>query len=407
MMKIFLLALAFAIGYLRPIQGGERCRSKLIATASRRNGLGHRVMGLLASLQVANVLHTPLYLEKEYWATSSNIHSMKNKRYKAERFFPLPVANISLSEMNQLPVIESISEAHIWQSRRCNQNFLIGMSGKHSCETSLFCSTVPGLYDLGSQILGELIPSINPKETLNKQEHLMQALRKNDDKKLGVSYMNVFWHLRTGDTTVPVTWSAMLNLKNTIDSLIQNHKPRHVILTHNASQACQHLHVSRDLLSSLYNFEIIDRFEIDEVIDLLIAADIVVSLGSSSSYIAPLLKTYKKLVHFYFPPKEIYWGGRKVIPVIFRSESDVTKTASYRAYFIRKGVVPVMGTDGSIFSGYIEKMKLMISYIDNGGEIPLRVSMISKEKWRPLHVSFGGSRLELNIANWPQIDIDT
>lgn len=78
----------------------------------------------------------------------------------------------------------------------------------------------------------------------------------------------------------------------------------------------------------------------------LFTANVMVSMGSSGSYIIPAVKSHKKLLHFYFPPKECNIGSTPV------SDSDISNHWAYRAYFMRRGVLPMNPYTGEVLTSY-------------------------------------------------------
>lgn len=349
------------------------CKPKLVALPAR-GGVGHNVMSLVTGMRAARALNMTLYLDSEFWAGNDKNLVVGGTYHRIATYFPtfeyVTTTNLTVAATD-------MKNLTLYFESECHE--VVGaLFGHHFCNG--YCSAVPGSYDRAAEIL---VPPPLPALPAEKDHKV---------RKKPSQFVDVYWHLRTGDITVQVHPDNIQKLRKTIDSYFSNRIPRHFILTQNKTQAlgtfeCQHkkAKLKRECAGNytMHGFEIIDRYNITEVINQLLAADVIVSMGSSGTYIAPLLQSHKKLVHFYFPPKESYWKLNGAHRTDLTTEAAITKTMHYRNYFMRKGVIPVIGERGEIFNKYEHKMKMLLQHVDHGEDIPYNISMQHYENWLP------------------------
>lgn len=346
------------------------CRPSIVAMPAHA-GVGHDVMSLVAGMRTARALNTTLLLEMHFWDSNEKRNHVEGGTYNAmQKYFPslryVKTARHIKTANNMKDLVKLFRKSC---DMRVGGNF-----GKRFCDGH-HCSRVPGSYDRVSDMLAD-------SPSMVVADNIEQAAIRDKSK-----FIDIYWHLRTGDITLAVHPHIMRRLRNTIDSYISKKIPRHIILTQNRSQALSALecleknagpHGVCEGNYTLHGFDVIDKYNMTEVIDLLLGADVVVSMGSSGTYLAPLLRSYKRLVHFYFPPKESYKNNTDL-----STEAAISETAAFQCYFIRKGVIPVLADRGEVFIEYKDKMKTMLRCIDQDVDIPYNVSMLHYEKWRP------------------------
>lgn len=356
----------------------------LVATPTL-SGVGHDVMGLLTAIRVGDILSTELYLHDGFWLADSERHKVHSGNYSfMEQWFRFPYLkdvkyNKSITRVEQVRSLSKfLSSAHDY----CGAMVLINFGAKHACNNG-FCCNIPGMYDRSATLVSYLIPNRLNREGTRSRHHLL-AIESDSELELVVC-----WHIRSGDIIIGIDTEAILRLKSIIDSQLSTKLPRHFFVTQNATQV---KHFFRSHLHVLAAFTFVETSEMRDTVDVLMDADILVSMGSSGSYIIPALKSHTRLVHFYFPPKETFMDTmtwqQTTRPL---TNQDISASLAYRGYFIRKGVVPVNHNTGEVFPEYFSKMRTMLNLIDAGQAIPLEVSMIHFETWRPwvLNVSSG------------------
>jgi hypothetical protein len=199
----------------------------------------------------------------------------------------------------------------------------------------------------------------------------------------------VHWHLRTGDLSVIIDVSQFLFLKGTIDAHIKHRKVVHHVFTQNSTQGLILLAQASKNKAAINifrsHFKLIDKHDMENVLKQLLAAHIVVSLGSSTNYMVPLLKKHENYVHFFFPPKETLTkrnGGSFRITSL-KGMQQVRNNSAYASFFVNKGIVPVFNVANIniIPEEYKYKMETMLDCLDRRVAIPRRVSELSYEGW--------------------------
>jgi hypothetical protein len=371
------------------------CQLKGLVATPTLSGVGHDTMGLLTAIRMADILQTELYLHDAFWWADSARHHVQSGNYSfMEEYFPFPYLKNVKHKTDNIRVEQLRSVSKLLASGReyCGCVVLINFGAIHACNEG-FCCNVPGMFDRSSASLSSLESKWLDKGSVPKgypttRHALLGAVSASSPELV------VCWHLRTGDVMVGIDIAAILHLKRTIDLQLSTKIPRHVFVTQNATQAKHHF---RTHLSSLADFSFVDTADMSDTVRMLFQADVLVSMGSSGSYIVPALKSHKRLVHFYFPPKETFLDRRTWQhlaadhPSTPRTDQDIATTHPFRGYFIRKGVVPVNHHTGQIFPHYTFKMRTMLRHLDQGQDIPLEVSMLHYEQWRPwvLNVSSG------------------
>jgi hypothetical protein len=386
--------LLFVLSYLLACALGNfdesNCTVTGIIAMPSYSGVGHSMMGLVTALNVAHRLNTTLYQDSNFWVAQT-IHHVSHGNYNwIHALLNVPILSVDHRDKISRKFLDlrvnSDIRKHYSATRWCGNTVGLNFGSRRACNGD-YCCRIPGLYDRASDLLTTQIVHDNNKER-------------------NATHANVYWHLRTGDVQVPIKLTSLIALKRTIDGHIVKKIPSHVIFTQNATQALhtfkdQIINLSPDIQTSMLSeFEITDIHNMEDTILNLLQADVLVSLGSSGSYIVPLIKKYSRLVHFYFPPKESYLKITGAVRKDLTNERVISASEYYKGYFIRKGVIPVVGDSGTVFTEYSTKMKELLLIVDAGGEIPYNVSMLHYEKWLPWDFNTSTGLFHESSAGW-------
>lgn len=346
----------------------ENCSLKALVVATHDAGVGHKTIGVFAAMMTAKALDTNIFLESDFWNSKTSHHEIY---HWMDAYIPLPLFNASKFEHHDSSpnIVKLDHSTDIFTSKEqyCGAIVKVDFAQPISCTRAtepnnfLYCNMIAGMYDQASLLLHSSFPQIGQQQ---HQHH-------HSDN----SFLDVFWHLRTGDIVVELQQTSILALMRTINSYSKLRTPRHFLVTENHAQAMKHFH------SIMKNFTYVHTPHMRDTIHHLFSADVMVSTGSSGSYIVPAVKTHKKLVHFFFSPKEANMG---LLPV---SDNDVSSNWAFQSFFIRKGVLPVNPHTGKVFASYREKGDLMMTFIDKNVDIPFSVSMMHNEKWKPWNIN--------------------
>ena len=363
----------------------KKCKGIIIAKPSVR-GLGHNWMGLMMAIVAAHRFNTRLELSSNFWSPLKRLQrnaSDVDMYQFADNFLSIPTYN----DNSPSHITKLVSSKHMSNVMRCHKSVYAADFGNLFCgggngtsEHGTFCSlSYPGMYDEASVII----------ET-NYRNSLVQAQNQHrSDPVL------VYWHVRTGDVSLSFSAKHYLTLKSTIDTHFKHRTVVHKMFTQNTSQAI--LSISNDTNNEnvmdefVRSFNMIDDYDVKGVLTQLLSANVLVTMGSSVSYLIPVLRRHSDFVHFFFPPKEACWknkGHCKNHGKDFRTAAELVRQhKSHATFFVAKGVVPVYAVGGLgeevtfIFPEYHKKMQSMLSLVDQALDIPRNLSILSYENW--------------------------